>query len=161
MSKNETLRRPDAKTAARQTLAFLILAYVCCIIWVLTSLMALISFGAAEDITVRSRIVDIFVFYSAFALLIISQAWYIYGGIRRKRGSKGPNFLVGVIVPTVVGYVIFVPISFLWNYEIFILIGWAFYRHLILLEPIYIALFYLFVARKGSEASKPSKETRK
>jgi hypothetical protein len=121
--------------------------------------MAVISFGATEDITVWSRIIDMFVFYSAFALLVVSQAWYIYSGIRRKRGSKGPNVLVSVIVPTVVGYVIFVPISFLWDYEIFMLIGWAFYRRLILLEPIYIALFYLFVVQKESEASKPLKET--
>jgi hypothetical protein len=117
-------------------------------------------------------LVPLSAYYLAFSLVVISHVWYLYCGIKRRMGSEGPSVGVGIIVPTVIGYSIFVLGPLLEIYPstvvgaIIVDIVDVYIRSLsdhvtysilgISLGPIHIVLLYALAVQKGESKSPKS-----
>jgi hypothetical protein len=107
LSENKTNQTSDSQPAARVLLRFTVLAYFSFIIATIFGFgYVLAAYTGAEGITYP--LVPLSAYYLAFSLVVIPHAWYLYRGIKRRMGSEGPSVGIGVIVPTVIGYSIFV-----------------------------------------------------
>ncbi len=106
--------------------------------------------------------------YFGFALTAVPHVWYMYHVVKQNRGKKGIGVTVGVIVPTLVGYLIFVlgHLFELYQYTLystedslllsFLESAWGIS---LLLGPIYIPIFYLFARRGPSNSHKSQAKT--
>jgi len=172
LSENKTTRTSDAQPAARVLLRFTILAYFSFIIATIFGLWSLLAaYRGAEGIIYT--LVPLSPFYLGFSLVVIPHVWYLYRDIKRRMGSEGPSVGVGVVVPTVTGYSIFVLGPLLGVYPstvsaiiIDILgdyigpgayVGYSVTA--ILLGPFHIALLYVLVAQEDGHLPRKKVES--
>jgi len=112
LTENKTNQTSDAQPAARVLLRLTVLAYFSFIIATISFFWYILGQLTPKPGTGVEEIVFTLVllsaYYLAFSLVIIPHVWYLYRGIKRRMGSEGPSVGVGIIVPTVTGYSIFV-----------------------------------------------------
>jgi len=172
LTENKTNQTSDAQPAARVLLRFTVLAYFSFIIATIFGLGSLLAaYRGAEGIIYT--LVPLSPFYLGFALVIISPVWYLYRGIKRRMGSEGPSVGVGIIVPTVIGYSIFVlgPLLGVYPSTVSAIIIDALGDYIgpgayvgysvtaILLGPFHIALLYVLVAQEDGHLPRKKVES--
>ena len=169
MSEHKVFHRSNSQTAARQTLAFLALAYILYIPAAMIAIGdALVMQYGVEGATESDIFLAWSLIYFGFALTAVPHVWYMYHVVKQNRGKKGIGVTVGVIVPTLVGYLIFVlgHLFELYQYTLystedslllsFLESAWGIS---LLLGPIYIPIFYLFAGRGPSNSHKSQAKT--
>jgi hypothetical protein len=167
MTENKTNQTSGDRVAALRTLAFLILGYFS---FIIAGIMLLSIFFSFTGLPSKADEPWIFLLlqsalYLGFALTVVPHAWYLYHGVQRRRNLEGPDAGVGVIAPTVAGYIVLVLGPFFGFYASIIRfdsLSTSFIISLLelgtiipLLFPLlgltYIFLFYLFIVRKKND----------